>query len=35
MSKAIELISDCKTVFVARIGQGALAQVESRGIKRN
>lgn len=33
MNKAIELIADCKTVFVARIGQGALAQVESRGIK--
>ena len=32
MSKSIELISDCKTIFVAKIGQGALEQVESRGI---
>lgn len=33
MSKSIELISDCKAVFVARIGQGALDQVEAKGIK--
>lgn len=33
MDKSIELISDCKAVFVARIGQGALAQVEAKGIK--
>lgn len=33
MNNTIELISDCKAVFVARIGQGALAQVEARGIK--
>jgi predicted Fe-Mo cluster-binding NifX family protein len=33
MSTSIELISDCKAVFVARIGQGALTQVESKGIK--
>jgi nitrogen fixation protein NifX len=33
MSRSIELISDCRAVFVARIGQGALAQVEARGIK--
>jgi predicted Fe-Mo cluster-binding NifX family protein len=33
MDKAIELISDCKAVFVARIGQGALARVEGKGIK--
>lgn len=33
LSKSIELISDCKAVFVARIGQGALAEVESKGIK--
>jgi len=33
MNKSIELIADCRAVFVARIGQGALAQIESRGIK--
>ncbi len=33
MNGSIELILDCKAVFVARIGQGALAQVEARGIK--
>lgn len=33
MNKSIELISDCKVVFVARIGQGALALVEAKGIK--
>ena len=33
MNRSIELISDCKAVFVARIGQGALAQVEAKGIK--
>lgn len=33
MNKSIELICDCKAVFVARIGQGALAQVEAKGIK--
>lgn len=33
MSKSIKLISDCRGVFVARIGQGALAQVEAKGIK--
>ena len=33
MNKSIDLISDCKAVFVARIGQGALVQVESRRIK--
>lgn len=33
LKNSIELISDCKAVFVARIGQGALAQVEARGIK--
>lgn len=35
LSKSIELISDCKAVFVARIGQGALAEVESKRNKRN
>ena len=33
MNKSFELISDCRAVFVARIGKGALAQVEARGIK--
>lgn len=33
INRSIELIADCKAVFVARIGQGALAQVEARGIK--
>lgn len=33
MSESIELISDCKAVFVARIGQGALTLVEAKGIK--
>ena len=33
MNKSIELIVDCKAVFVARIGKGALAQVEGRGMK--
>ncbi|AQR94089.1 NifB/NifX family molybdenum-iron cluster-binding protein [Clostridium saccharoperbutylacetonicum] len=33
LKNSIELISDCEAVFVARIGQGALAQVETRGIK--
>lgn len=33
MEKSIELISDCKAVFIAQIGQGALALVEAKGIK--
>lgn len=33
MNKSIELISDCKAVFVARIGQGASAKVEEKGIE--
>lgn len=33
MDKTIELISDCKAVFVARIGQGALVRVRGQGIK--
>lgn len=33
MSKSIELISDCEAVFVARIGQGALTQLEANAIK--
>lgn len=32
LSKSIELISDCKAVFISRIGSGALAKVESKGI---
>lgn len=33
MEKSIQLISDCKAVFIAQIGQGALAMVEAKGIK--
>ena len=30
---SIKLIEDCRAVFVARIGQGALRKVESNGIQ--
>ncbi|WP_459480753.1 NifB/NifX family molybdenum-iron cluster-binding protein [Clostridium saccharoperbutylacetonicum] len=33
LKKSIDLIADCKAIFVARIGQGALAQVEAKSIK--
>lgn len=33
LKNSIDLVADCKAIFVARIGQGALAQVEARGIK--
>ncbi|MDS0525718.1 dinitrogenase iron-molybdenum cofactor biosynthesis protein [Clostridium sp. SHJSY1] len=32
LNKSIKLISDCKVVFISRIGSGALAKVESNGI---
>lgn len=33
LKNSIELIKDCKVVFVSRIGQGVLAQVEANGIQ--
>ena len=31
--KAIDVIKDCKAIFVAKIGPGASAEVESKGIQ--
>lgn len=33
LEKSLELISDCKAIFVLQIGKGALSIVEAKGIK--
>ena len=33
MTRSISLISDCKAVFVAKIGHGAIAKLNKAGIK--
>lgn len=33
LKNSIDLINDCKVIFVARIGQGALTEIEANGIQ--